>query len=98
MGYYRAAGVSFATLLENFPESSNADEYKLQSVKAYYQFAEASVMDKKAERFTDVVTKCQEFLDRFPDSKYKADVEKYSELSNSQIQKLNHNEQIKKAS
>lgn len=98
MGYYRAAGVSFATLLENFPESGNADEYKLMSVKSYYLFAEGSVMNKKTERFTDVVTKCQEFFDRFPDSKYKADVEKYSELSNSQIQKLNNNEQVKKAS
>ncbi|HEX7753780.1 MAG TPA: outer membrane protein assembly factor BamD [Niabella sp.] len=98
MGYYRAAGVTFATLLDNFPESQSADEYKLMSVKSYFLFAEGSVMDKKAERYSDVVTACREFLDRFPDSKYKSDIEKYSELSTSQIQKLNHNEQIKKAS
>ncbi|MCD2423495.1 outer membrane protein assembly factor BamD [Niabella pedocola] len=98
MGYYRAAGVSFAALLENFPESQLADEYKMMSVKSYYLFAENSVIDKKTERFREVMDECKEFIDRFPESKYKADIEKYMAMSQSQIQKFSNNEQIKKAS
>lgn len=98
MGYFRAAGVSFASLLENFPESQIADEYKMMSAKSYFLFAEGSVVDKKAERFGDVVEVCNEFIDRFPDSKYKEEVEKLSASAKTQIQKFTNNEQVKKAS
>src|SRR6218665_3492398 len=33
MGEFRAAGVSFTTLLNGYPESARADEYKLMTIK-----------------------------------------------------------------
>lgn len=94
MGQFRAAGVNFSTLLENFPESLVADDYKLMVVKSYFRFAELSVAEKKAERFTQVVTECNDFIDRFPESKLRKEIENYITLSKEQIQKFN-NEQIK---
>ena len=85
IGQFRAAGVAFATLLNTYPESLKGDEYKLMIIKSYYRFAELSVEEKKVERYTQVVTECNEFSDRFPDSKLKKDAEDFLILSQTNI-------------
>lgn len=85
MGQFRAAGVAFSTLLNNYPESAKGDEYKLMVIKAYYRFAEMSIEEKKVERYTQVITECNEFTDRFPDSKLKKDAEDFLTLSQTNI-------------
>lgn len=94
LGQFRAAGVAFSSLLNDFPESQKSEEYKLMAIKAYYKFAELSIDDKKAERFEQVVTECNDFIDRFPDSKLLKEAEHYISLSQSNIKNLN-NEQTK---
>ena len=94
MGQYRAAGVAFSALLNGYPESSRADEYKLMIIKSYYEFAELSIQEKKAERFEKVVNECEEFADRFPQSKLKKEAEYYLNLSQNNIKTL-RNEQAK---
>ena len=94
MGQFRAAGVAFAALLNSFPESARGDEYKLMTIKSYYRYAELSVEEKKPERFEKVIDECQDFVDRFPDSKLRKDAEDFLNLSQSQIKKLS-NEQAK---
>ncbi len=94
LGQFRAAGVAFSVLLNNYPESMKADEYKLMIIKSYYRFAEMSVEEKKVERFEQVINECYEFTDRFPDSKLKKEAESFLNLSQSTIKNLN-NEQIK---
>lgn len=96
MGQFRAAAVSFTTLLNAYPESSRGDEYKLMIIKSYFRFAELSVEEKKIERFEQVVTECNEFADRFPDSKLKIEADQFLNLSHTNIKNLN-NEQIKTA-
>jgi outer membrane protein assembly factor BamD len=68
--------------MNNFPDSEKSDEYKLLIIKSYYQYAMMSIDEKKAERFEQVITECNDFIDRFPESKLKNEAEKY--LSNSQ--------------
>lgn len=94
MGQFRAAGVAFTALLNSFPESVRGDEYKLMTIKSYYRYAEMSIEDKKGERFEKVIDECQDFVDRFPDSKLRKDAEEFLNLSQSQIKKLS-NEQAK---
>lgn len=94
MGQYRAAGVSFTTLLNNYPESFKGDEYKLMIIKSYFKYAELSVEEKKVQRFEQVVTECIEFADRFPESKLRKEAEDYLNLSQTNIKKIS-NEQIK---
>ncbi len=90
VGQFRAAGVAFTSLINTFPDSEKADEYKLMVIKSYFKFAELSVDDKKVERFEQVITECNDFVDRFPDSKLIKEVEQYVSLSNNNIKKLNH--------
>jgi outer membrane protein assembly factor BamD len=94
MGQFRAAGVAFTALLNSFPESVRGDEYKLMIIRSYYRYAELSVEEKKPERFEHVIDECQDFADRFPESKLRKDAEEYLNLSQTQIKKL-ANEQVK---
>lgn len=96
LGQFRAAGVSFATLLNTFPESAKADEYKLMIIKSYYRYAELSIEEKKTERFEQVITECNEFIDRFPESKFSKEVERFLNQTNNNLKILN-NEQVKTA-
>ena len=96
LGQFRAAGVAYTALLDSYPESPKADEYKLMIIKSYYRFAELSVEEKQAERYEQVINECNEFADRFPDSKLKKEAEDFLNLSQNNIKKLN-NEQVKTA-
>ncbi|MFZ9877727.1 MAG: outer membrane protein assembly factor BamD [Chitinophagaceae bacterium] len=94
LGQFRAAGVAFTALLNSFPESARADEYKLMVIKSYFQFAEMSIEEKRVERFEQVVNECYEFTDRYPDSKLRKDVETFLNKSQNNIKSL-QNEQVK---
>lgn len=95
LGFYKAAAISFKSLMENYPDSDKSDEYQLMVIKSYYLYATNSIEEKQAERFDQVVNECIEFSDRFPDSKLSKSVESYKQLS------INYtkikNEQTKKA-
>ena len=94
IGHFRAAGVAYSSLLNNFPDAEKADTYKLMVIKSYFKFAELSIEERKAERFEQVILECNDFVDRFPDSKFVKEVERFISLSNNNIKNLN-NEQTK---
>ena len=99
MGKYRAAAIAYTSLMNAHPDSQRSDEYKFQIIKSYYLFASNSIDEKKPARFEQVVTECNDFTDRFPESKLIKEVERYSSLSQNnikEISKLNNNEQVKK--
>jgi outer membrane protein assembly factor BamD len=88
IGQFRAAAVSFSSLLNSYPDSPKGDEYKLMTVKSYYRFAELSVEDKKAERYQKVIEECNDFMDRFPQSPLAKQIENYLTLSQSNIKNI----------
>ena len=57
-------------------------------IKSYFKFAELSVDERKVERFEQVITECNDFIDRFPDSKLVKEVERYISLTNDNIKKV----------
>ena len=97
LGYFKAAGVALNSLMNSYPDSEKSDEYKLLIIRSYYSFALQSVEEKKEDRFGQVVTQCNEFIDRFPESKLTKSVQEYLNLSQNNI-KLVKNEQVKKTS
>lgn len=88
LGQFRSSGLAFNNLLNNYPESEKADEYKLMVVKSYFRFAKLSVPEKQIERFEKVTTEYLDFVDRFPDSKLLKEAEDYSKLSQKNIKEL----------
>ncbi|MDB5229533.1 MAG: outer rane assembly lipoprotein YfiO [Chitinophagaceae bacterium] len=96
LGYYKAAAIAYATLMEDFPDSEKGDEYKLKVIQAYYKYAEMSIEEKQSERYGKVISEITDFKERFPQSKYADEVERFRSLSNNYLNK-NKNEQVKKA-
>jgi outer membrane protein assembly factor BamD len=94
MGQFRAAGVSFTNLLDNYPDSPKADEYKLMVIKSYFRYAQLSVEEKQPARYEQVINECHEFVDRFPESKLRKEAEEFLKQSQTNIKTLN-NEQAK---
>lgn len=88
MGQFRAAGVAFSTLLDTYPESPKAEEYKIMVIRSFYKYAGLSVEEKQAERYEQVINECNEFVDQFPDSKLRKEVEDFLKLSNNNIKKV----------
>ncbi len=76
LGHYRASAIAFTSLMNDFPDSEKSEEYKLQVIKSYYLFAKNSYEDKVPARMEQVITECNDFADRFPDSKLMKDVER----------------------
>jgi outer membrane protein assembly factor BamD len=95
LGYFRAAAVAYTSLMENYPDSEKADEYKLNIIKAYYRFAEMSIQEKQVERYEKVIEEVTDFTDRFPDSKFVTEVNNYKTLSSTNIKNIK-DEQAKK--
>lgn len=91
---YRAAGLAFTDLLNDYPESALGDQYKLMSIKSYYQFAKLSIGEKQQERYEKVVTEYNDFTDRYPESKLLKEAQEYNNLSLNHIKEL-QNEQAK---
>lgn len=94
LGHYRASAIAFTSLMNNFPDSEKSEEYKLQVIKSYYLFAVNSIEDKKLARFEQVIAECNDFTDRFPDSKLQKEVERYQNLTQNNIKAI-QNEQVK---
>ena len=96
MGQFRAASIAFTSLMADYPESSKSEHYKLQAIKSFYGYASNSIEAKKEERFTKVISECNDFVDRFPQSSLTKEVEQYEQLAKQNIKALN-NEQVKTA-
>jgi len=86
--YLKAATLTFNILMNTYPDSQNSDEYKLYIIKAEYDFAVRSLEYKKLPRFEQVLTDCNDFNDRFPDSKFKKQVQDYVTLTNNSIKTI----------
>ncbi len=91
---YRAAGISFANLINTYPESEKGEDYMLMAVKSFYQFAKLSVADKQEERYQKVASEYFDFADRYPESKFLKEAEDYKNISLNNIKQI-QNEQIK---
>jgi len=94
VGQYRAAALSYANVLNSYPESKSGDIYKFNIIRSYYRFAKLSVMDKQIERFEKVISEYQDFVDRFPESKFLDEAKDLNNLSQNNIKEV-QNEQIK---
>lgn len=88
LGQYKAAVVCFTTLLATYPDAPNADEFKLWVVRAQYKYASMSDILRQTERYTKVVEEVQDFQDRFPESKFLKEAERYLSLSESNLKSI----------
>ncbi len=96
VGSFRAAAITFTNLLNHYPESKRADEYKLMVIKSYYEYALMSIETKQQERYGQVISEYYDFVDRFPESKFLKEAEKYFNLTQNNLKVLQNEQTVKK--
>jgi len=78
---YKAAVVSLASSLKDFPDTKYRQELMYMLLKAKYLLAMKSVEEKKHERLSSALDEYFTFVDEYPDSKYRKEVEKYHDTT-----------------
>lgn len=76
---YKAAAVSFANILVDFPDTRDAEKISYNVVKSYYLYAENSIASKQKERYESVLSAYKNFSRRYPNSTFLKDAQKYNE-------------------
>ncbi len=72
---YQAAIIAFENFRRDFPESEMNEEALYLRVNSAYRLARQSIPDKQPERYGQVVTIYESFVDRYPQSKYLKEAE-----------------------
>jgi len=76
MQKYVAAVISFQSFSENFPDSDYNEELAFLKFMAQYKYAMNSIPVRQLERFREANQYYEEFVDRYPESKYIKEAEK----------------------
>ena len=73
---YRAATVSLANSLKEYPDTKYREELMFLKLDALYLYAEMSIPARKVERFQTTLDEYYSFIEEFPESKYSKDVKR----------------------
>jgi outer membrane protein assembly factor BamD len=87
---YKAAVVSLAKTLEDYPGTVYAEEIKLLILKSYYYLAINSIESKKKERFEKGIEAYYDFIDNFAAGQYLSEAENtYAKLIKERQKQVN---------
>ncbi|MBL7717366.1 MAG: outer membrane protein assembly factor BamD [Flavipsychrobacter sp.] len=88
IGQYKAAGVAYASVMENYPESDKVDEYQYYIAKSLYLYARESVKSKQEERYINAMNAYNTLKEEYPNSPYVKEGVKYYQLAEDNLKKL----------
>ena len=71
---FQAAITSFTNLIDDYPDTDYKEEILYYTVKAYYDYAEKSIVSKKKERYEKTIEAYNNLLYLYPESKYLKEV------------------------
>ena len=72
---YESAIITAKNAIKEYPYSKYKEELEMLVLKARYQEANLSVVDKKADRFRDVIDEYYSFINNYPDSPKRAEAD-----------------------
>ncbi len=81
MNNYKAAVVALSSSLKDFPDTKYREELMYMLLKAKYLLAVKSVEEKKKERLSSALDEYFTFVDEYPESKHRNEVEKFHETT-----------------
>ncbi len=87
---YKAAVVALTNSLEEYPDSRYREELMYMLLKSKYLLAIGSVEEKQEERLSNALDEYFTFVDEFPESEHKKEVDKFYETT---AKMLNYEEQ-----
>lgn len=87
---YQAATRTYINVLQEFPDTDNAEEVRYMIVESSYRLARNSIYEKRKERYEETIVLTTEFLDKYQRSEYRREVSEISQLSKSAIKELEY--------
>lgn len=85
MGDYQAAITSFENLLDNYPDTDFKEDVLFSITKAYFTYAEKSILSKKDERYEKTIESYNNFLYLYPESEHLKEVEGINEKAHNNL-------------
>ncbi len=68
--FYRACLINFQNFAKNYPDSKHNEELGFKLIEVALKYGERSVFDKKEERLKEVRKYADQFMRKYPESKY----------------------------
>ena len=84
---YDSAIIAFRNALKKYPDSHRREDIMYYIVMSAYKFADNSVASKQSDRFMDMLDTYYSFIMEFPESKYRAELDKAAEVAKRYIEK-----------
>ena len=85
---FEAATIYFGLVIDQFPESDLAEISLIRQIETYVTYAERSITEKQQERYQKALDGYQKFIQLFPRSNSRSDVENLRDKAESAIGKL----------
>jgi len=86
---YKAAQLAYQHVLKDYPETNSREEINFNILKSNFYLAENSVERKKEARYKETIEAYYKFIDSYKDSKFSKEAERFFEISQNQISKIN---------
>jgi outer membrane protein assembly factor BamD len=67
---YQSAVLSFDNLLRDYPESPDVERVRYLIAKSSFLLSANSVIEKKVDRYNETITRCEDFIEKYPSGKY----------------------------
>ena len=77
----KSAVIAFSNYQLDYPDSDYNEEIGFLQVQAGYEYAKFSLESKQKDRYDEAIVLYQNFLDKYPNSKYLKQAEKFYETS-----------------
>jgi outer membrane protein assembly factor BamD len=81
IGDYQAATIAFGNTLRDYPDTKYAEEIEFLTIKAQYLYADHSRENFQEDRYNLDINEADQFMEKYPSSKYLKDVKQYKKDS-----------------
>jgi outer membrane protein assembly factor BamD len=75
IGDFQSAVISFGNSLRDYPDTKYAEEMEFLTIKAQYLYAKNSYEIKQEDRYNTAINYSDQFVEKYPSSKYLKDAE-----------------------
>ena len=90
---YKSAIIAFRNALKQFPETHHHEDILYHIAVSCYRLAHNSIESKQAERYLDMLDSYYSFIEAYPESKHRKELERYVKEAKDYLDKNNINKQ-----
>ncbi len=83
----KSAKIAFENFSKDYPDSKYNEELKYLKIEAIFKIAEKSIPSKQKQRYHEVIEFYEEFVDRYPDSSFQNQADKFYNSALNQLEK-----------